>query len=132
MARTVSPREPHPQAVGYISRRIGFNTAGIGAAGQVLVGVLPGGAQIVLHQTDVTEPFNGTTPLLVAGTADDDDAFVAAADITEGTPGRYVAMTGVAPKVVSVDTPIYARFTGAGATTGQATMTFGFVRTTDG
>lgn len=38
----------------------------------------------------VTTAFAGaTSPALVYGTADDDDAYLAAADITEGTAGAY-------------------------------------------
>lgn len=44
----------------------------------------------------VTEAFDaGTTNVVVVGTEDDDDAILAAADITEGTEGTYSKQTFV-------------------------------------
>ncbi len=134
MPRSVSARESYLQNVCYIAKAVAYNTTGISAAGTFLVGVIPAGSMITAHTTVITEVFNAaTTNVLTLGTAADDDMFVAAADITEGTLGRYTAMTGVGPFVVTADTPVYARYTqtGTAATTGAAYVSLNFIRISD-
>lgn len=134
MVRSVSARESYLQNVAYIAKAVGFDTSGIGSAGQVLVGVIPAGSMITGHTTVIIEVFNAaTTNVLTLGTAADDDMFVAAADITEGTLGRYTALTGAGPFVVTADTPVYARYTqtGTAATTGRAYVALQYIRISD-
>lgn len=52
-----------------------------------------------------------TSPALVFGTADDDDAYMAAGDITEGTAGAYTK--NLFDEVAAKD-KIYAKLTGTG------------------
>ena len=52
-----------------------------------------------------------TSPALVFGTADDDDAYMAAGDITEGTAGAYSKNLF---DEVAADDEIYAKLTGTG------------------
>ena len=52
-----------------------------------------------------------TSPALVFGTKDDDDAYMAAGDITEGTAGAYSKNLF---DEVAADDEIYAKLTGTG------------------
>lgn len=75
----------------------------------------------------VKTAFNaGTTNVLVLGTADDDDALMAAGDITEGTAGTYNKQTFLE---CAKGTSIKAKFTetGTDATTGAADFYLFFV-----
>lgn len=135
MTRTVSAREPYLQSPGYIHRDVAYNTLGIGAANTVLVGVLPAGAKVTKVNVDLIAAFNaGSTNVLIVGTADNDDAFVAAGDFNEaGTPGVGTDVaTGLGTRFTA-DTPVYAKYTqtGTAATTGQAGITIEYVRTSD-
>lgn len=81
------------------------------------------GDVVVQVWADVTTAFNaGTTNVLVVGTAADDDHFLAASDVTEGTPGVTPA-GGKGPfPVETVADAVIAKYTqtGTAATTGAA------------
>lgn len=70
----------------------------------------------------VEEAFNAaTTNVLVVGTEDDDDAYMAAGDITEGTTGTYTKQLF---NEVAKGSEIYVKYTqtGAAATNGKASI----------
>lgn len=102
---------------------INFNTTGV-ATGSALCKVQASVAKPVMLEisAQVVTAFNGgTTNVLTLGTsAGSNDQYIAAADITEATPGFYPA----APVRVRLeaDTTITARYTqtGTAATTGKA------------
>src|SRR5687768_8885359 len=123
-ARTVSAREPYLQTIGVLRKAIAYNTTGIGSANTVLVGVLPAGAMVLDIVVRVSTAFNAaTTNVIIAGTAADDDALVAAADVTEGAIGSARVTTGLG-LIYTADTPIYVKYsqTGTAATAGAATL----------
>jgi len=65
----------------------------------------------------VKTAFDGTSPSLILGTEDDDDAFLAAGDITEGTAGAY---TKDHFTEMDAGDEICAKFTATSATAGEA------------
>ena len=67
----------------------------------------------------VKTAFDGTSPSLIFGTEDDDDAFLAAGDITEGTVGAYSK-----DHFTEMDEgdEIYAKFTATTPTAGAAEL----------
>ena len=134
MPRTVSAREPHPQSVGYLAKAITYATTGIGTANTVLLGVLPAGAMITDIVARVSAAFNAaTTNVLIVGTAADDDAIIAAGDVTEGSIGSARVTTGLGT-LYTADTPLYIKYsqTGTAATAGAATIAVTFIRASDG
>jgi len=81
---------------------------------------LPHAAMITRAVAVVKTAFNaGTTNVLVVGTKDDDDAIMAAADITEGTAGTYSKQTFVE---MGKGDDVYVKFTqtGTAASAGAA------------
>lgn len=66
---------------------IAYNTEEIATG--VTVYTLPAGAVLTAVMCEVTTEFAGGTPIVILGTAGTADALLAAADVTEGTKGRY-------------------------------------------
>lgn len=110
---------------GTINFGVAFNTSGI-AAGILLCTIQASVAKPVLLETmvQVQTAFNAvTTNVLTLGTdAASANQILAAADITEGTPGFYPAGAGVGKVVLTANTDIYVKYTqtGTAATTGAA------------
>ncbi len=84
----------------------------------VAVFTLPHDAIITRMVASVTTAFAGaTSPALVVGTSEDDDAYMAAADITEGTAGTYSKDLFATAKAGD---KVYAKLTGTGDFTAGA------------
>lgn len=97
---------------------IAFNTTG--AADGVAIFEIPEKCIITRAVAVVKTAFDaGTTNVLIVGTKDDDDAILAAADITEGTAGTYTKQEFLA---LEKGDKIYAKYTqtGTAATAGLA------------
>lgn len=97
-----------------------FNDTGIGS-GKALYKA-PHNCVITRMVAVVKTAFNaGTTNVLVFGTEDDDDAFMAAGDITEGTAGKYTKQLF---EELSSGDEIFAKYTqtGTDATAGEADL----------
>lgn len=102
----------------FYAGKVAYNTTGI--ANGVAVCKAPQKMIITRAVCVVGTAFDaGTTNVLVLGTADDDDAILAAADITEGTAGAYSKQTFVE---VAKGDDIKAKYTqtGTDATAGAA------------
>lgn len=110
---------------GLISFAVAFNTANI-ATGVLLTTIQASPAKPVLLESfvEVITAFNAvTTNVLTLGTdAAAANQILAAADITEGTPGFYPANAGLGRVRLTANTNIYVKFTqtGTAATTGAA------------
>jgi hypothetical protein len=129
----VAARQPHTHQVPYMRASVSFNTLNIGTAGMVPFGTLPAGAIATHALVKVTAAFNAaTTNVLTLGTAADDDAILAAADIDETVIGTTVTFAA-AGYSVDVATPLFLRYTqtGTAATTGAATVILFFVPNND-
>ena len=93
--------------------KVNYNDTGIDE-GKAIYEV-PHDAIITRAVAVVKTAFAGaTSPALVFGTADDDDAYMAAGDITEGTAGAY---TKNLFDEVAANDKIYAKLTGTGDVT---------------
>jgi hypothetical protein len=93
---------------------------------------LPIGAQILRVFVQVITAFNaGTTNVLTVGITGTGDKYLAAADITEATPGVYPAAYKAPPVEVAAAETVKAFYaqTGTAATTGRAKVTVEYVRT---
>lgn len=105
---------------------VAYNTTGISSA--ILVDTIKASTAnpvIVNVQCSVNTAFNaGTTNVLTVGTSTTANEWLAAGDITEGTPGFYPASNAVAKFRLTADTKIYVKYTqtGTAATTGAATV----------
>ena len=92
---------------------------------------VPAGAVVLRVWAEVLEAFNAaTTNVLIVGHAADDDAYLVAADVTEGTPGVYPA-GGKGPFAAETAArTIQAKFsqTGTAATTGIARVFVEYAR----
>lgn len=125
----------HTQQSHYLRKRVNFNDAGIATG--VLVGTLPLGAMLISAVARVVTAFNAvTTNVLTVGTNSTAyDNIFAAADITEATPGGYVApaVTALATSYAA-DTDVYAKYTqtGTAATTGAADILIEYAPNNDG
>ncbi len=129
-------RQLHTQQVHYLRKGITIADA----AKQVLVGILPAGAQMLptISGVYVREVFNaGTNNRLDIGITGDLDLY--ATDLAMGTKA-FVALdeaataAGVNTFYVTVDTPIWADVdvTGTAATTGQAEIVICYIADNDG
>ena len=96
-----------------------FGDTGIGSGKKIFE--MPHEAIITRMVAVVTTAFAGaTSPALVFGTADDDDAYLAAGDITEGTKGSYSKQLF---EEAGKGDGIYAKLTGTGTfTAGEADL----------
>lgn len=102
----------------FYAGKVAFNTTGIGSG--VAICKAPQKMIITRAVCVVGTAFNaGTTNVLILGTEDDDDAILAAADITEGTAGAYSKQTFIE---VEKGDEIIAKYTqtGTDATAGDA------------
>jgi len=79
---------------------------------------IPEGKVLLRTCCVVMTAINGTTPSLLLGTASTADAFMAAGDITEGTPGAYTKAQSTEAGEGGAD--VYAKLTASGATAGEA------------
>lgn len=89
----------------------------------VSLGTIPSGAIVLSTTVEVVTAFNAaTTNVLVVGTAADDDAYVAAADVTEGTAGTTVVAHSA---TLAAATEVFAKYTqtGTAASAGSARVT---------
>ena len=96
-----------------------YNATGVGDG--IAVFEMPHEAIITRMVAVVKTAFAGaTSPALVFGTSDDDDAYMAAADITEGTAGAYSKQLFAE---VDAGDKIYGKLTGTGTfTAGEAEL----------
>lgn len=89
----------------------------------VSLGTVPNGAIIAKTVVEVITVFNAaTTNVLIVGTDADDDAYVTAADVAEGSTGTTTVARSA---TLGANTEIKAKYTqtGAAATTGSARVT---------
>jgi hypothetical protein len=89
----------------------------------VSLGTAPAGATILAAIVEVVTAFNAaTTNVLVVGTAADDDAYVAAADVNEAAAGTTTVAHSA---TLAGDIEILAKYTqtGTAATAGSARVT---------
>ncbi len=94
-----------------LRKDIAYNTTGI--ASGVSMGAVPAGAVIMGVHVQVTAAFNaGTTNVLIVGSAADDDAYMAAGDVAEGSTGSTL-YTGKGAHV-SANTEVFVKFTESG------------------
>jgi hypothetical protein len=129
----VAPRSTVTQQVPYCRASVAYNTVNIGTAGKVPLGTLPAGAIVTHAIVKVTAAFNAaTTNVLTVGTADDDDAVLAAADIDESVVQTTVTFAA-AGYSVDVATPLFVKYaqTGTAASAGAATIIIFFVPNND-
>lgn len=109
---------------GLVTFAANFNTSGIASA-VLLCTIQASVAKPVLldAQVEIITAFNAvTTNVLTLGTDTTANQILAAADITEGTPGFYPASAGVGKVRLTANTNIYVKYTqtGTAATTGAA------------
>lgn len=109
-----------------------FNTAGIAAGVQVALIRADAKNPVLLEfWAEVVTAFNAVTTnvLTVGSDAASGNQFLAAGDITEGTPGFYPAANAIVKKRIVADTAIFLKYTqsGTAATTGNALI---YVRVT--
>lgn len=126
---TNTPREMPWPAVGYISRRVQFNTPGIATAQTVVVGHLPAGAIVLSALARVHTEFNATsTNVVLVGTGSSNneifDAATAGSTVTEGTAGAYASAAAVGYTVGAGGEVVFVQYTqsGTAATTGDVTI----------
>lgn len=90
---------------------------------------LPAGAVVTRVWASVEVAFNGTAPLLTVGITGSQEKYLAAADITEGTPGIYPAAgKGPFARNAAAET-VKAFFSATTPTTGRARIYIEYVRT---
>ena len=119
---TIAARKPYQPVVAYISKTIDYHTPNVSTADSVQVGTLPSGATILGCLVNVTTAFNAaTTNVVIVGTAADDDLYVAAGDVAEGSTGATLVSRAMGNKPTA-DTPVYVQYdqTGTAATAGSA------------
>lgn len=131
---TKSGRSMHEPVVCHISRRVQFNTPGIGADFTVEVGHLPEAAICLAGLVVVHTAFNAaTTNVLTVGTDTGNDEFFDAstsgATVTEGTAGAYSSSLVPGYTVGTGGEVVYVKYTqtGTAATTGDATVIITYV-----
>lgn len=128
-------RQTQYQQVHYLRKRVNYNDAGVSTG--VLVGTVPAGADILGASCKVFTAFNaGTTNVLTVGMDASYLNLIAAADVTEGTPGHYDGAKTNAGffGILAVDTDVFAKYTqtGTAATTGQADIHVTYAPNNDG
>lgn len=129
----VPARDYGDQRVHFMRKTVAYNTTGIGTADTVYMATLPTGAFVLDVVVNIDTAFNaGTTNVLIVGTSDDDDEFVAAGDVNEAATGATRVTTGLGYKTTQAET-IYVKFTetGTAATAGQATIVVAYVPDND-
>jgi len=129
----VAARKNVTHQVNYFRASRAYNTPNIGTAGMVPIGTLPAGAVVTHALVKVTAAFNAaTTNVVTVGTAAADNAVLAAGDFNEGVVGSTVTFAA-AGYSVTVDTPLFIRYTqtGTAATTGAVTIILFFVPDND-
>jgi len=127
------PRQVEYQVTHYIRRDVAFNTNNI--ANGVLIGTVPAGSKIVDVHIYIDTAFNGTTPTLQGGTTGTGTNLFTNTDSVPGTVGEKEAASAAGQArglIFTADTDLFASFTGAGATTGAATVIVEFVPLTNG
>jgi hypothetical protein len=96
---------------------IAFNTAG----GATTICEVPAGGVVLAVWAHVRTAFNaGTTNVVIVGHADDDDAYLAAADVSEGSAGISVAKGPFVPETAKRTVQVKYTQTGTAASTGAA------------
>lgn len=116
-----SPRMHEQNVTHVISKTVNFNDTGI--ASGVVFGTIPAGALILRSGGVVETAFNAaTTNVLTIGLEDDSgfDNLSTSSTFTEGTPGGYSAIAGLAPLSANKDVVVSFTQTGTPATTGKA------------
>lgn len=117
------------QVTHYVRGSVAFNTAHIGEAAAVAIGIIPSGALVLRTHVAVTTAFNAaTTNVLIVGTSSDDDFFVDADDVSETAIAVTSGiMTGAG--VLAADTKVYVKYsqTGTAATAGAATIVIEYI-----
>lgn len=99
------------------SASVAFNTAG----GVATLCTLPVGAVVLRAWVHVTTAFDaGTTNVLTLGHTSDDDAYLAAADVTEGSANVSTAKGPFAPETAVRTVQVKYAQTGTAATAGAA------------
>jgi hypothetical protein len=120
---------PHWRADQAINRHVGAIEGTVAAVSgttttvTTAIGTIPTGAHIFAALVQVTAAFNaGTTNVLTVGHSATIDAYVAAADVTEATPGAYVTYLHTA---LTADKDVIGTYscTGTAPTTGSADIT---------
>lgn len=103
-----------------------FDTAGIASAIKVdtISAAADSPVQIEVSAQVITAFNAGTTNVLTAGTDTTANQWLAAGDITEGTPGFYPAANAVTKFRLTANTDVYVKYTqtGTAATTGSAVI----------
>ena len=90
---------------------------------------VPAGAVVLRVWAQVLEAFNAaTTNVLIVGHAADDDAYLAAGDVTEGTPGASAAKGPFAAETAARTIQAKYSQTGTAATTGIARVFVEYAR----
>ena len=117
--------------VHFLRKEISFGSTG--ASTGLSMGTIPSGAVISDVVVNIETAFDaGTTNVLTVGNSSDDDAYLAAGDVTETATGltRYSGK-GV---VLSADTELLVQFveTGTAATAGKAQVIVEFIPDVDG
>ena len=117
------------QVTHFLRRDVAYNTAHIGEASAVNMGIIPAGSLVLRSHVAVTTAFNAvTTNVLIVGTASDDDYFVDADDVDESAIAVTSGIqTGVG--VLASDTAVYVKYTqtGTAATAGAATIVIEYI-----
>lgn len=91
----VAARQDPRQLVNTLKKIVNWNDPGI-LTGLQFANYLPQNAFILSVQTEVVIAFNGTSPVLTAGTVGAAyNNLVSAADITEATPAVYPSLGGL-------------------------------------
>ena len=124
-----SARTAPYQVVHYVRGSIAYNTAHIGEATAVSIGLIPAGAFVLRAHVAVTAAFNAaTTNVILVGSAATNNLFVDSDDVDEGT---IAVTTGIitGTGLLAADTKVYAKYsqTGTAATTGAATIVIEYV-----
>jgi hypothetical protein len=110
---TIPARVNTPQQLGYLRRRVAFNTPGV--AGGIPIGAVPAGARLLQVAAYVATAFNaGTTNTVNLGTTAAGSEVMASATIIPGTAGYKEAPAASLTTEFLTDTTIYANFVQAG------------------
>lgn len=115
--------------VHYISRRVRFDTAGIGSADTVEVGALPAGAVLLGTDILIETAFNaGTTNDLTVTTRGGGTTLATNVQAGAGVAGKKATLNTVS-LVPTTDTDIIVRYqqTGTAATAGQAVIIVAYI-----
>jgi len=106
----------------YGSLRLVAATVPFGSAtgGTVDLAALEAGDVVIKTWAQVTQAFNGTSPELVLGDGTTANKYLAAADVTEGTPGVYPAAYKPPAAAETAAGTLRATVTGTGMSAGSA------------